>query len=96
MRHSTGRQPIFEDTNQNEQDETIDVSGVNDAQMKENIAKVKENIKNALKKTNMVLQDARDLNHMKEHLILKHTSALNFLIKPFIKEYVAIEIYGKP
>ena len=43
----------------------------------------------------MVLQDVRDLNVKKEHLMLKHTAALNFMIKPFIKEYVAIEIIGK-
>ena len=44
----------------------------------------------------MVLQDVRELGVKKDHLILKHTAALNFLIKPFIKEYVAIEIYNKP
>ena len=64
--------------------------------MKRNIAKVKENIKIALKNTNMVLQDVRDTNVEKQHLILKHTAPLNFVLKPFIKEYVAIDIYNKP
>jgi len=54
---------------------------------------VKENIKVALKSTNMVLKDVRDLHAKKDHLILKHTKALNFPIKPFVKEYVAIDIY---
>jgi len=64
--------------------------------MKLKIAETKEKIKIALKSTNMVLQDVRELHVKKDHLILKHTASLHFTIKPFIKEYVAIEIYNKP
>ena len=60
MRNTTGRQPIF-DQDQKDEDLVAEVT-VDDKQMKQKIAQAKENIKIALKNTNMVLQDVREMN----------------------------------
>ena len=60
MRHLKGRQPIF-DQDQKDEDLVAEVT-VNDKEMKQKIAQAKENIKIALKNTNMVLQDVREMN----------------------------------
>ena len=36
------------------------------------------------------------MNVQKDHLILKHTAPLSVIVKPFVKEYVVIDILGKP
>ena len=59
MRHLSGRQPIFGEDQKEE--EALEIT-IDDQQMKQKIAQAKENIKIALKSTNMVLQDIRELH----------------------------------
>jgi hypothetical protein len=56
--------------------------------------KAKLEIKNALKHTHLVLQDQRAAQ--KVHFHLKPALPISVLVKPFIKEFVQIDIQNKP
>ena len=43
----------------------------------------------------MVLRDMRDASGSKEHHILKAVAPINILFRPFMKEYIAIDLYHK-
>ena len=43
----------------------------------------------------MVLQDMKDATANKEHHILRAIAPVNILFRPFIKEYIAIDLYHK-
>ena len=58
-------------------------------------ARTKKQVLECLKKTHGVLMDLHDRPSMKQHLGLKPAAPLFLRVKPFVKEFLQIEIFNK-
>ena len=57
--------------------------------------KAKRDIQAALEKSCLVLRAQRDYPTNKQHFPLKPSLPVTVPLKPYIREYVVVEIYGK-